>query len=151
MVKRSDSSVDEFYAADRVTDRIHHSGITRVRRPANIPAHCLHSLGNPSIKRPARPCWLRAVPETQHRAQNQAQVETGYMDQQAFQNVAVSPEVSPTHTPGVVSMREAAFHELAALPHQPVASWTSNATAIAVHGITLSGFVFPVAATSVRL
>jgi hypothetical protein len=48
-------------------------------------------------------------------------------------------------------MREAALHEFAALSHQPFATFTSNTTPIAVHGITLGGFVFPIAATSVRL
>ncbi len=72
------------------------------------------------------------------------------MDQQTFQNIAVFPEVNPTQTSCVGGMRDAAFHEFAALPHQPFALSASDATAIAVRGVKLRRFVFPVAATSVR-
>jgi hypothetical protein len=53
---------------------------------------------------------------TQQLAQDQAQVERAHMDQLPLQNVLVSAQVRAPHAAGVVAVREAAFHQLAAPP-----------------------------------
>ncbi|HZL65971.1 MAG TPA: hypothetical protein VFC29_01430 [Candidatus Limnocylindrales bacterium] len=53
---------------------------------------------------------------TQHLAQDQAQVERADMNQLPLQNVLVSAQVRAPHPAGLVAVREAAFHQLAAPP-----------------------------------
>lgn len=53
---------------------------------------------------------------TQQLAQDQAQVEGADMNQLPLQNVLLSAQVRAPHAAGVVAVREAAFHQLAAPP-----------------------------------
>ncbi len=70
--------------------------------------------------------------EAQGPAQQQAQVEAGHVDQQPFEDVGVAAKVRATHPSGVITMSEAPFDELPALPHQPFAprparDWAASA------------------------
>jgi hypothetical protein len=57
---------------------------------------------------------------------DQPKVEASNMDQQTLQDVGMLPQVSPTQTSGLVTMREAAFDQLSSLTHQALASTTLN-------------------------
>jgi hypothetical protein len=86
--------------------------------------------------RPARPWRPRGVPtdlETtrrphrEDRAQQQAEIEPAGMDQQPLEDVRVTAQVGAAHTPGVIEVRERAFDQFAAPPHEtPSAFQTRN-------------------------
>jgi len=56
-----------------------------------------------------------AVPD--HLAQDEAEVESGGVDEQSFENVWVAAQVGASHAAGIVEVGEAAFDEFAAFAH----------------------------------
>jgi len=61
------------------------------------------------LESPRRPDAYRAP-------HHQAQVEAGRVNQQAFQDVCVTPEVGASHAAGFVQVRERALDQLASHP-----------------------------------
>jgi hypothetical protein len=55
-------------------------------------------------------------PDTDRGTHHQAQVEAGGVNQQPLQDVGVTAEVSASHTPGFVQVREGALDQLASHP-----------------------------------
>src|SRR5262247_914904 len=64
----------------------------------------------------------------------EAEIEGARVDQQPFEDVAMSAQVGAPHPAGVVDMRERPFHVLPAAAQQPLAALPAHAPAIAVDG-----------------
>src|SRR5258708_33045976 len=82
---------------------------------------------------------------------HQAQVEAGGVNKESLQDVRVTAEVGASHAPGFVKVRERTLDQLASHPVQPLASLTSDASAIGVHGLLSIDVVPPLASSPVRL
>lgn len=86
------------------------------------------------LRRACRAPWESpGAPDPDPGPHHQAQVEAGRVNQHAFQDVRVTPEMGASHAPGFVQVRETALDQLATHPVQPLASLTSDAPAIGVH------------------
>ena len=72
-------------------------------------------------------------PRPEERAHQQAEIEPAGMDQQPLEDVGVTAQVGAAHTPGVVEVRERAFDQFAAPPHQTAAAWSMNPATIPIH------------------
>jgi hypothetical protein len=82
--------------------------------------------------------------DAEYRAHEKAEVETGDVDEYAFENVAVVSQVSPSHRARFERVGEGSFEQLAALSEHRLASLAADATAVAVHRIALDLLVLPV-------
>src|SRR6476660_2764356 len=58
------------------------------------------------------------------------------MNQQPFQDALVTSQVRAAQAPGVVTLSEAPLDQLAALPHQSLATTAANATTIRIRRVT---------------
>jgi len=72
-------------------------------------------------------------PHPEDRAQQQAEIEGAGMDQQPLEDVGVTAQVGTAHAPGVIEMRERAFDQFAAPPHQTPSAWSTNPPAIPIY------------------
>jgi hypothetical protein len=68
--------------------------------------------------RPPKSCRPRGRPRLEERAHEQAEIEPAGMDQQPLEDVGVTAQVGAAHTPCVIEVRERAFDQFAAPPHQ---------------------------------
>src|SRR5438045_5611575 len=64
---------------------------------------------------------------------DEPEVEATGMNQEALQNVRVTPQVRPPHPTGVIEMRKRTLDPLAALAHQSASPSAANASAIGIH------------------
>ena len=69
----------------------------------------------------------------------QAEIEGARVDQESFEDVAMSPQVGTAHPAGVVDVRERPLHVLPAATQQPLAARRPDAPAIAEDGPLRSG------------
>src|SRR5678816_1565179 len=72
------------------------------------------------------------------------------MEQEAFEDIVVTPQMNAPHATGFVEMRKGAFQSFAPLTQQPFASRPANASAIAIHGRTSLRVLLPIAAPAIR-
>ena len=54
-------------------------------------------------------------------AENQTEIERAYMNQLTLEDILMASQMSPPHGPGIVTMREATFDQLAPLTKQALA------------------------------
>ena len=64
---------------------------------------------------------------------DEPEIEPTGMNQEAFQNVRVTAQMGTAHAPGVIEMRERAFDQFAAPPHQTPSAWSTNPPAIPIY------------------
>src|SRR5215470_19455415 len=89
------------------------------------------------VKRACRQSTALEAPRRATTAQlphEQAEIEGARVDQEAFEDVALSPQVRAAHPAGVVDMRERPLQVLPAATQQPLPPRRADAPAIAVDG-----------------
>src|SRR6266852_9500531 len=74
---------------------------------------------------------------------HQAQVEAGGVNEEAFEDVRVTPEVGASHAPGFVQVRERTLDQLASHPLEPLPSLTTDTPSIGVHRLLSIDVVLP--------
>jgi len=73
--------------------------------------------------------WRTAAAQLPH---EQAEIERARVDQQAFEDVRMPPQVCAAHPAGVVDVRERLLLVLPAAPQKPQAARSAHAAALAV-------------------
>src|SRR5712692_4383192 len=79
------------------------------------------------------------------------EIEGTGMNQDALENVRVAAQMRAPHAARVVDMRERAFDQFAASPHQAPSTSSTNPAAIAIHRRLGLGLLRPIASPAVRL
>src|SRR5712691_9538081 len=73
----------------------------------------------------------RAHPD--HLTHEESEIEAADVNQDPFENIRVAAQMRAAHAPGVVGVREGAFHILAASTHQATSPTAANPSPIAIH------------------
>ncbi len=73
----------------------------------------------------------------------QSEIESAGMDQQTFQNVAVTPQVHPAHSPGFIQVRVHTLEFLASLPLQALAALAPYPSPVPVDCTLFALLTFP--------
>src|SRR6185436_4138321 len=81
-------------------------------------------------------------------AHQDPEVQSCVVNQNALQNVRTPSEVEPPEMPGLVGMCEGPLQPFTSSSQQPATSIASNASAVAVDGMSSSCLVLPAAPTS---
>ena len=76
-------------------------------------------------------------------AEDQAQVERRHMDQLPLEDVVMFAQVRAPHPAGIVTVREAAFHQFAASPEQTLPVVALYPPPIGLHRLLLTGLALP--------
>src|SRR4030095_8993106 len=82
-----------------------------------------------SVERTALEATRRAA--TEHLPHENSEIEAARVNQQAFEDVRMSPQMSAAHRAGVVHVSEGSFHVLAAATQQALAAGSAHAPASA--------------------